>query len=189
MVPPDDGYIRIRCKECGKKLKAKKEFAGQMFTCRVCKTSNVLPFLDGAGAQDDSAAPVQATGSDGTPVSPITEARWSPDVRCRAANIPEIDTLLNSIFRCYRDAFERAQNTLSDSELSPEKQQAAIRKAKLDRDVAARSLVIKGRDSIDARIAKLRNHPMSKSSTLREQLNEAIRQRAAYQVFAEHFFD
>lgn len=189
MVPRDDGYIRIRCKECGKKLKAKKEFAGQMFTCRVCKAANVLPFADEDAAEQGDSTPAQATGSDGTALGPNAEARWTPQVNKRTTHIPEIDNLLNSMFKCYKDAFERVQNMLSDSEMSPEQQEAALRKIKLDRDVAVRSLVIRGRDSIDGRLAKLRNHPMSQSAAILEQFSEAVRQRTAFETFAKCFFE
>ena len=185
-----DGYVRMRCKECGKKLKARIEFAGQMFTCRHCKTSNVLPFLNVDGIVVDTGPAKPELGRDATALSDWQEGeRWASEVQKRITRIKEIDELLNSMFRVYRDSFTRAQNMLMDEDMEHARRREELTKARRDLDVQLRGLVIKTRDAMKSKVAKLRSHPMAKSAQIREQLDEAIRQHEAFSVFSECMLD
>ena len=186
----DDGYVRMRCQECGRKLKAPKEWQGQMFTCRHCKTQNVLPFLDEAGVAVDDGSADRQLGHDGTALSERQpDERWAPEVRKRVARIQEVDQLMNSIFQAYRDALTRAQNMLADGSLTHDQQKAELVKTRRDLSMSIRGTVIRIRETMGDKVAKLRKHPLSKSVQIREQLDEAIRQHTAFSLLAECLFD
>jgi len=185
----DDGNIRMRCRECGKKLKAPTEHAGQVFTCRHCKTSNVLPFLDADGlVVDEVPADQQADGDAPAPSERESGGIWTPEVKMKATRIQQIDELKNSLFQAYSDIVERSQSMLLDENLSEEQQKAAMEAIRRDLDVEIRRIVIRTRDAMKGDVARLRNHPMSKSAQIREQLEEALRHYSAFLVFAQSLF-
>jgi len=186
----DDGYIRMRCRECGTKLKAKKDFAGQMFTCKYCKTPNVLPFLNEDGVVTDTAPADPQVGHDATALSDWEQGeRWAPQFHRAVTRIQEIDELMNAIFQKYQDAFSRAQNMFTDHDMAHEQHKAELEKVRRDLDMDVRVLVREKRDALKEKVAKLRNHPMAKSVAIREQLDEAIRHHTAFNLFAEVLFD
>ncbi len=185
----NDGYVRTRCRECGKKLKARKEFAGQMFICKYCKTPNVLPFLNEDGIVTDDAAPPPAIGTDGTALTdPGLGAKWRPQAAKVLRTIPEVAELKNALFQAYSDALERAENVATDPELSSEKRKDELLKIRRDLDMKIRILVRDKRNAIKEKVQKLRNHPMAKSVAIREELNAAIRQYEAFTLLADTVF-
>ena len=184
----DDGYIRIRCKECGKKLKAKKSYAGQMFTCKVCKTVNVLPFVDGEGHAADGETP-QAIGSDGTPIESVPGDKWTPDFKTSGLRIAALDDLVHALLRCQQDAFVRAQNVLTNADLSGDEQKMELFRIRRDREAKEKDLIERTRKELRDTVTRLREHPMAKSVAIREQLQEAVRQYSAFVNFMECLFE
>lgn len=184
MPTKDDGYIRIRCKECGKKLKAKKEYAGRVFTCKGCKSINVLPLVDGDGGEGID----MAVGSDGTRVDQSSQTGWCPGVRDARRRIRALDALTNSIIKCHTDTLERAQNVSGDPALSEEQQEKELVRARRDHDVEVCRLVVETRESIEKRAAELRAHPMAKSAAIQQELQETLRSLSAFQLLAKCLF-
>ena len=188
MSKKDDGYIRIRCQECGKKLKAKKEYAGRVFTCNGCKSINVLPLADSEVADDGAADPVEGIGKDGTPIRAVGQTGWRPGVKDAQNRIRELDALVSSVTKCHTDTFERAQNVLGDSTLSEEQQEKELLEVRRDHDVEIRRLVVQTRDSIKKRVADLQSHPMAKSVAIQQELQEALRHLSAFRLLAKCLF-
>jgi len=184
----DDGYIRIRCKECGKKLKAKKSYAGQMFTCKVCKTINVLPFVDGEGGAADGEAP-PAIGSDGTPIDSVPGGKWKPNFKTSGLRIAALDDLGHALLRSQQDAFARAQSVLTSADLDADQQKMELYRIRRDRDVKEKELIERTRRQLRDAVTRLQEHPMAKSVAIREQLQEAVRQYSAFVNFAECLFE
>ena len=186
MSHKDDGYIRIRCHECGKKLKARKEHAGQMFTCKACKTVNVLPFV--IEADGTTQAPDQAVLPDVSSAASseaVAAGTWAPQVKGQHTQIAEITSLLHAVCRCYQDSFSRVQNLLADPGQDEQAQRNALVEVKRDGSAEVRRAIRNSLDAMASSLAKLQSHPQAESPRMQEQIAEAIRQQRAFRLFVE----
>lgn len=186
--------IEVTCTTCGRSLKAKKKYAGQSLRCPKCKAMNMVPFghVEGIHKLDTGLAAAEAALSKvtGDPGGPSAGPSNGPAlVGSVSKNIPEIDNLLRSMYKCFEDEFARAQNVLFDVALNAEKKEAELVRVRRDMMGGTREHVLKTQKEIEDRVEKLRTHPMAKSVNVKTQLEEAIQHQSAFQLFAKCVFD
>ena len=184
MNPKRESYIPTTCSTCGMQLKAKPKYAGRALRCPKCKSTNVVPFE--VGADGGARAPNQGDGpSSAAPVA----APVAPLVGKRSGNVPQIDDLCRNIYRCFEDAFTRAQSVLADVALTDEKRERELVRIKRDLSASMRQEVVKGKEALAENLTKLEDHPMGKSAAVKAQLEEAQWQVRGYEMFARCVFD
>jgi len=198
--------VYITCSTCGIELRAKKKHAGRSMTCPKCKAQNTVPFGDmekalgvkaekGVAAAEDLLSKALEGGDKKEEDEPPLGGSGGPSGAQTATiagldqNIQEIENLLRSVYRVLEDCFARAQSILKDPALNAEKKEAEL--VRLRRDLAGgmRNEVSKTQATIDEKVDKLRNHPMSKSAKVMAQLKETEQVQAAYTLFAKCVFD
>lgn len=193
----DDDRVDVTCTTCGRQLKAPKRYAGQSLRCPKCKAMNMVPFgdvngIDRAGPVEKGLAAAEAAlrKASGESAGPSAGPAGSPGlVGAVSKHVPEIDTLLRSVYKCFEDGFVRAQNVLSDPALNVEKKGAELVRVKRDIAAGVRDHVLKAEKDIAEKVGKLRSHPMAKSVSIKAQLAEASMHQVAFGLFAKCVFD
>lgn len=198
--------VYITCSTCGLELRAKKKHAGKSMTCPKCKARNTVPFGDidralgakadtGVSAADDLLSKaLDSSGKDEDDEPPLggsggPSGAQASSIVGLSKNIKEIEDLLRNIYRNFEDCFGRAQNILKDTALNDEKKEAELIRVRRDLAGGMRDEVTKTKATIDEKVEKLRNHPMSKSATVLAQLKESEQLQSAYSLFAKCMFD
>ena len=198
--------VYITCSTCGLELRAKKKHAGKSMTCPRCKARNTVPFGDidkalgakaekGAAAADDVLSKAFESGGKDKDDEPPLGGSGGPSgaqassIVGLSQDIKEIEALLRSIYGKFEDCFARAQSILKDPALNDEKKAGQLVRVRRDLAGGMRDEVAKTKATIDEKVEKLRNHPMSKSAAVLAQLKESEEVQAAYVLFAKCMFD
>lgn len=187
----DDNRIRTACKNCGMTLKAKKKYAGRTLKCPGCGTPHMVPYAiddDGVLAGRRAADEESSDAIKGIKPIDLSDFNAKPKVQV-AGNVPAIDNLLRSVYRCFEDGFQRGQAILADVGLNDEKKERELMSARRDLTRGMRDAVSEHLKNAQEKVHKIETHPMARSATLQTELEQARAELEGYKLFVKCFFD
>ena len=194
-MSPDDkkNRLEIHCTSCGALLKAKLKYAGRSLRCPKCQASNTVPFtLDDRGKIVAKSGPgAGPSGPDGGigGIAPLGIDTASAPMVKQIRHIPELDSALRSIQRCFEDAFDRGQGVLTDVGLNREKKEAELMQVRRDLATSMKNVLVNGLKGLQERTLALKTHPMAESLAIKEKLEETEAALDYYRIFAKCMFD
>jgi len=188
-----DGYIRMRCKDCGKKLKTRTIAKGQIFRCPRCQSVIMMPVQSDL-MKPDAPAPPPAPPAQHGPGAPVGDTRvapkqrWAPSIRVEA-RVKEIDRVFDAIRREYERLCTRCQGFVTAMDTTPEKKTELMRdaKAEAERNIRSQAHIIMS--DFQKRLTELRNHPMSKQALIQSQIQQIEVEMARFELFVKGVID
>jgi len=180
---PSDDKIRIRCPQCGKRLKFPASQAGKIFNCPICSTVVVAPLGDHVAAS----GPAQTPAEEKTP--PVAEALpkiagWQAQRREVERN-RAIEKLTNFLSRENLRVGQACQDLIMGE--PPNVDAATLARKfhaiRVERGQRLQEFVQNLCRELDGEIQKLRDHPMSHQARIQSELERLRRERRDLDIF------
>ena len=168
----DDGYIRFRCKECGKKLKVKAQYeGGHVIACPRCHSTITVP-IAGPDAMLNAAVSAKTPAGDVRPTADPSPSqrekaedaarelqvaaggrRWRPDASLN--RLQELDRLRATLGRLDDETVERIQRMLRQPKLEEDEISLKMRRIAEQRAEAIQDAVTAHSNEIKSKIRQL----------------------------------
>jgi hypothetical protein len=191
MTPePSDGKIRIRCPQCGKRLKYTPDQAGKLFACPTCLAAVTTPLgrppglLGGsqggeaAAAQGPAAAPASASAK------PAKLGGWQP-TRLAVSRNRGIEKLSSFLSRESQRVEKACQDVIIGE---PPDVSAALLgerfvRLRVERGQRLQQFIRALYADMDEEIRKLESDPLAHQPRVQEQIARARRERRDLDIF------
>jgi hypothetical protein len=169
----DDGRIRIRCPECGKKLKLPAGLPGKIFRCPICAASIIAPL-------ETASAAGQKTKEDD--LIALRRMGWTPNLM-QVERYKSVENLGNVLGREYVDIAQSCAKILANTNYKDA--DAAERVAVLVREKMAklRDYAVKQAMDLEREIEELHRNPMKNQFHHQEKIAAKQRERRDFGIF------
>lgn len=185
----DDDKIRLRCAECGQRLKLPAREPGHIYRCPICAHPIVAP-LEGA-------APITATPGEivlPPPIKPVTArvirqvAAWTPQRQVTIEN-KSIERLIRFINGQNDKLCELAVAAIHCPENDEETTIKRLQTMRQEKSKAMRAEIDTIVASLDERIRKIARDPRSSQPSYRAPLDAARGEKSGFLLFLRILFD
>ena len=204
--PKDDGKIRIRCPECGKKLKFPAGNPGLILRCPICMNTVVAP-LDGAAEEQPQAEPQVETqpepqkqeaeakqeagvyplraGTGGKLVEKIQSYTAQSAEKRRNESITRIMIFLNSENDRMRSI---AVDVIHNPDMPAEQKRRRLLSLRQEKNTRTRNEIDKIVQDLDDEIHGFTHHPTPQQATIRNKLRLKQEEKTGFLVFLKLMF-
>jgi len=209
----DDGKIRIRCPECGKKLKFRADAPGAILRCPICMHNVIAPLSETAEeeaaetpspeapeAQSPTEAPSPAPAAPAPPAKAKPEAAayprraatggktkaWTPEAKTR--DNASIERLVNFLNRENDRVGGLAVSAIHDPEMPPKQRHRRLLGLRQDKNGRIRAEIDKIVHDLDDVIHGLTHHPSAGQGAIRLQLKGKEEEKAGFLIFLKLIF-
>ena len=165
----EDGRVRIRCKECGKRLKVPSGHPGKVFRCPICSSTIIAPLspeqVTKAMAEQERVAShvIRATG-------------WVPQL-AQQTRYKSIESLAHSVGREYQDLVQSCAAMLGRSPFKDHEAADRIQTLWREKSEKLRDFAVKLMYDLDREIRELQVSPLRKQPSFVERLDSKLRER------------
>jgi len=162
-----DGRIRIRCNECGKRLKVPSGHPGKVFRCPICASTIIAPLTqdtDEVRQQEREAARV------------IRQTGWIPQLAQQTRH-KSLENLSHAVAREFQDLMQSLASVLGRGPLKDQEAAERIQTLWREKSQRLRELAVRLMYDVDREIRELEMSPMRKQPSFIEKLNTKLRER------------
>jgi uncharacterized Zn finger protein (UPF0148 family) len=162
-----DGRIRIRCNECGKRLKVPAGHPGKVFRCPICANTIISPLTqdtDEVKREEREAARV------------IRQTGWVPQIALQTRH-KSLESLSHAVAREFQDLMQGLASILGRGPLKDNEAADRIQTLWREKSQRLRELAVKLTYDLDREVRELEMSPMRKQPSFIEKLNAKQRER------------
>jgi ribosomal protein S27E len=165
----EDGRIRIRCKECGKRLKVPAGHPGKVFRCPICASTVIAPL---------SPAQVSEAMADHERVAShiIRATGWIPQL-AQQTRYKSLESLAHSVGREYLDLVQSCASVLGRTPLKDHEAADRIQTLWREKSQKLREFAVKLMFDLDREIREIELSPLRKQPSFMERLDAKVRER------------
>ena len=178
-----DDRPRVRCPECGKKLKLPAGRPGKIYRCPVCGGSIIAPLTDGTGPDGAAIGRVDQMGAQS-----LRRMGWTPSI-AGSRRYKSIEHVANFMSKEYAELAQSCSNLLAGKAF-PE-HEAAARVMSLRREKGRRLVEFARRtlDGLNQDILGMEHHPMRAKKEFADRLAHTKRERRDLAIFMKVMFN
>ena len=184
-IEPADGKIRIRCSQCGKRLKFAPHHAGEVFNCPICSATVVAPLDPGAVAAAPEAKPAVTESEPAAPSrAALKLAGWTP-TRLMVQRNRAIEKLSNFLSRESLRVAKACHDLIiaARPDIAPANLAEQFLTLRVERGQRLKQFIQTLGAEMDENIRKLRSNPLSHQARFQEEIAQARRERRDLDIF------
>ena len=179
-----DGKVRLRCSECGKKLKLPADGGGQIYRCPICMNVVISPLII-----EEEPAPVQKGKEASSPtfVKKQPAETWTPSLATKPRN-DSIDRLVIFLSKENNRVGTEANNLLRSKTSDDEQKTEKLMQLRREKALNLKREVDRLREELVQRIETLRRHPASNQAQMKQQLAQKEEEKSDFDLFLRTMF-
>lgn len=169
-IPKDeDGRVRIRCKECGKRLKVPAGHPGKVFRCPICASVIIAPL---------SVAQVTEAMEEHERVAArvIRSTGWIPQLALQA-RYRSLENFAHMAGREYLDLIQSCASVLGHAPLKDHEAAERIQTLWREKSQKLREFAAKLMLDLDREIREIEMNPLRKQPSFMERFDAKVRER------------
>lgn len=169
LAKDEDGRVRIRCKECGKRLKVPAGHPGKVFRCPICASVIIAPLSAAqvAEAMDEqervAAKVIRSTG-------------WIPQLALQT-RYKSLENFAHTVGREYLDLIQSCASVLGHAPLKDHEAAERIQTLWREKNQKLRDFAAKLMLDLDREIREIEISPLRKQPSFIERLDAKLRER------------
>ncbi len=179
-----DGKIRLRCSECGKKLRLPADGGGRIYRCPMCMNVIVSPL---GGEEAAPSAEQERETSSPTYVKKQPTEAWTPSLATKPRS-DSIDRLVIFLSKENNRVGTAAGNLLREKTSDDEKKVEQLKQLRREKALNLKREVDRLREELIQRIETLRRHPTSNQAQIKQQLAQKEEEKRDFDLFLRVMF-